>query len=197
MERPVLEGVVYGYCYRTTCDNPLPLYYNKSTQQHYCRDCANDLNHENMLGSMQLYGTPKLCEVIDLSELSRDVQIVLINRIIKLVSDDCYLQVKQQLELMVYEYLNDVRFPPGPEVIINEYTPMQIIERLIERLYLTADENSFYTPSKGSFIFPELSLPGHNAYLAKRYNDEVLPGIEEYQSVRMNGKVLSLDVRFI
>lgn len=37
-------------CYRTACQRPYAFFYNKGTQRHYCQECADVIDRENMSG---------------------------------------------------------------------------------------------------------------------------------------------------
>lgn len=44
-----LKGALNGNCNRTACQKPRAVYYNHSTQKHYCPTCAkmiNEVNHQ-------------------------------------------------------------------------------------------------------------------------------------------------------
>lgn len=37
-------------CYRTACQAPNAFYFNKGTHKHYCQECADIIDRENMIG---------------------------------------------------------------------------------------------------------------------------------------------------
>ena len=49
-------------CNVRSCQKPGAFYYNKSTRKYYCTSCALLINSANRQDSMELYGTPDLCE---------------------------------------------------------------------------------------------------------------------------------------
>lgn len=58
------KGEKGGYCNVTACSNPNPEYFNKSTKAYYCKECAKEINWPGGRRlTMQLYGTPFLCEL--------------------------------------------------------------------------------------------------------------------------------------
>lgn len=58
------KGDYEGICNRTACKTMLPaLYYNHSTQLHYCRTCAELINSENQADAIRLYGHA-LCTLV-------------------------------------------------------------------------------------------------------------------------------------
>ena len=64
MPDPVLKGAKGGNCNVTACQKPGAMYYNKSTQKYYCKECADEINWPGgRADTMALYGTPLLCEL--------------------------------------------------------------------------------------------------------------------------------------
>lgn len=58
-----LKGAYEGVCNRTACTTNLSaLYYNHSTREHYCRECAKMINEMNP-ESYQMYGH-ELCTLV-------------------------------------------------------------------------------------------------------------------------------------
>ncbi|RWZ87294.1 MAG: hypothetical protein EO766_12275 [Hydrotalea sp. AMD] len=73
------KGLLDGHCNVTACQRPHAIYYNKSTQKYYCHECALEINRWNVNDSVELYGTPHLCELDEkYKHLTRDELIELI-----------------------------------------------------------------------------------------------------------------------
>lgn len=59
------KGKAGGSCNLTACQRPhSAIFYNKSTQKHYCYDCAQEINWPGGRSDcIRLYNTPYLCEL--------------------------------------------------------------------------------------------------------------------------------------
>lgn len=53
---PRIKGAYTSKCNRTACENMNAVYFNHSTLQYYCRECAVLINRHNHEDSMRLYG---------------------------------------------------------------------------------------------------------------------------------------------
>lgn len=51
-----MKGEFQQECYRTACSNTNAVFYNHSTRQHYCAECAKLINTANHADAMRLYG---------------------------------------------------------------------------------------------------------------------------------------------
>ncbi len=60
------KGQYLGKCNRTACDSQNAIYYNHSTKEHYCPQCARTLNMYNP-ESQRLFGH-ELCTISPLFE---------------------------------------------------------------------------------------------------------------------------------
>ncbi len=61
---PLVKGALHGLCNRVACQKPGANYYNHSTREHYCEECAELINHHNYADAMRLYGHV-LCTQVD------------------------------------------------------------------------------------------------------------------------------------
>jgi hypothetical protein len=58
-----VKGALNGLCNRSACLKPGANYYNHSTREHYCVDCAAAINNMNP-ESHQIYGHD-LCTLVE------------------------------------------------------------------------------------------------------------------------------------
>lgn len=58
------KGDYSGECNRTACNKQPAVFYNHSTQKHYCSACASMINQYNRADAMNLYGHD-LCTFVD------------------------------------------------------------------------------------------------------------------------------------
>ena len=61
------KGFLGGSCNRTACQAPGAIWYNHSTQEHYCYNCAMDLNRYHHKDTMELYDH-EMCTKVDLTK---------------------------------------------------------------------------------------------------------------------------------
>lgn len=54
------KGLLNGSCNREACQKPGATWYNKSTQKHYCEECATLLNRVNRVDAIRI-GIHPLC----------------------------------------------------------------------------------------------------------------------------------------
>lgn len=67
IEETVIEPSKGDYnveCNRTACSNKNAVFYNHSTQKHYCDDCAEMINTANHADAMRMYGH-ELCTPVE------------------------------------------------------------------------------------------------------------------------------------
>jgi hypothetical protein len=55
-----MKGKLNEECNRTACQKPGAVYYNHSTREHYCAECAYLINMANHNDAMRMFGH-KLC----------------------------------------------------------------------------------------------------------------------------------------
>lgn len=66
--KPTIDkGDLNGVCNRTACDNKRAVFFNHSTQKHYCPSCAKTINQHNRMGAMELFGH-ELCTLVKIDE---------------------------------------------------------------------------------------------------------------------------------
>jgi hypothetical protein len=61
---PADKGELGGSCNRSHCLRPGANWYNHSTRKHYCRACAEDLNHYNRKDAHEIWGHD-LCTLVE------------------------------------------------------------------------------------------------------------------------------------
>lgn len=64
MEQNNTKGAYNGLCNRSACLAPGAKYYNHSTREHYCEDCANLINAANRNDAMRMFGHD-LCTLVE------------------------------------------------------------------------------------------------------------------------------------
>ena len=50
------KGELGGECNRTVCNNTGAIYFNYSTEKHYCEECAEIINRVNRTDSQRIFG---------------------------------------------------------------------------------------------------------------------------------------------
>jgi hypothetical protein len=62
-----MKGSLNGECNRTVCKNERSLFFNHSTEKHYCAECAKLINEANHYDALRLYGH-ELCTLVEIKE---------------------------------------------------------------------------------------------------------------------------------
>lgn len=59
-----MKGKYNELCYRKVCNNTEAVFYNHSTREHYCIQCARLINQANHKDAMEMFGH-ELCTLVE------------------------------------------------------------------------------------------------------------------------------------
>ena len=135
-----MKGDYKDECNRKACNISPATYYNHSTEKHYCRACALEINEANFEDAIRIYGHD-LCTPVEMEDRVRSIilsqwgNLLGVGKASEVITAlMCYREVRAIMEWVGVTEFNIPEVEDGLVIQLKEHYNMKLVWQAIEQV---------------------------------------------------------------